>query len=83
MDVAYFMSKAWINDPTTYIEDFFYLINNSVLLFDIFFFWFKIPLYYLVMLFVWVARDDFESRPTKSSLFDLYEYISTWLLFCT
>ena len=74
MDAAYIISKAWINDPTEFIETTVWLLTDSYLFIDIVFFWWWIPIYTLGMFGAWLFDDTFESRPTTKSLLCLYEY---------
>lgn len=72
MDAAYVLSKFWINDSEGFITVFLDLLFFRGLFTELLFFWFWIPVYYLVMVGEWIYGDTFESRPTQESLYDLY-----------
>jgi hypothetical protein len=64
MDVAYVMSKFWIMDPPGFILSFFDVWSMGYLFWEVLFWWFWVPMYYLIFLYAWFWEDTFESRPT-------------------
>ena len=74
IELTYIVSNHWNNNPGEFISGFFHLAQNSSLVWDIIFFWFWLPIYYVIWIWQWIFLDTFETRPSLDSIKDLTRY---------